>query len=112
MMPLSLAKWLSRWEPRSNNHPTDFSLKTIFEGHVGQVLSLDWSPDGKRLVSGSFDNTVKIWDPSTGGMAMELKHDSHVGAVAFSPSGKQLAALGCNGVIQVWDARSAYEADQ
>jgi WD40 repeat protein len=32
------------------------------EGHSGPVLSVSFSPDGKRIVSGSFDNTLKAWD--------------------------------------------------
>ena len=36
-------------------------------GHSDQVVSVDFSPDGKRFVSGSHDNLVKIWDTETGG---------------------------------------------
>ena len=35
-------------------------------GHSGNVLSVASSPDGKRVVSGSADNFVKIWDIATG----------------------------------------------
>jgi len=35
-------------------------------GHTGQVRSVMFSPDGKRIVSGSEDNLVKIWDAATG----------------------------------------------
>jgi len=35
-------------------------------GHSGDVLSVDFSPDGNRVVSGSCDNRVKIWDTATG----------------------------------------------
>jgi WD40 repeat protein len=34
------------------------------KGHAGQVTSVAFSPEGKRIVSGSFDNTVKVWDAS------------------------------------------------
>ena len=36
-------------------------------GHSAAVYSVDFSPDGKRFVSGSHDNLVKIWDTETGG---------------------------------------------
>ena len=35
------------------------------KGHSGSVLSVSFSPDGKRIVSGSADKTVKIWDISS-----------------------------------------------
>ena len=35
-------------------------------GHSGWVRSVAYSPDGKHIVSGSFDNTVKVWDSQTG----------------------------------------------
>lgn len=37
----------------------------IFQGHSRPVLSVSFSPDGKRIVSGSFDRTVKVWDISS-----------------------------------------------
>ena len=35
------------------------------EGHSSVVTSVSFSPDGKRIVSGSFDSTVKVWDVSS-----------------------------------------------
>ena len=35
------------------------------KGHSGSVLSVSFSPDGKRIVSGSYDKTVKVWDLSS-----------------------------------------------
>ena len=53
-------------------------------------LSVAYSPDGKRIVSGSCDKTVKVWDAQTGQEALSLK--GHTGgrsrAYAFSPDGK------------------------
>ena len=40
--------------------------KCTLRGHLGWVLSVAYSPDGKHLVSGSRDNTVKIWDAQSG----------------------------------------------
>ena len=35
-------------------------------GHSHYVTSVAYSPDGKHVVSGSYDNTVKVWDSQTG----------------------------------------------
>ena len=43
-----------------------FSGLCTLTGHSGYVMSVAYSPDGKHLVSGSYDNTVKVWDAQTG----------------------------------------------
>ena len=40
--------------------------KCTLRGHSNYVTSVAYSPDGKHIVSGSFDKTVKIWDSTTG----------------------------------------------
>ena len=49
-----------------------------------------FSPDGKQIVSGSYDNSVRVWDAVTGTVTSTLQgHSSGVMSVAFSPDGKQ-----------------------
>ncbi|KAG2106691.1 uncharacterized protein F5147DRAFT_222258 [Suillus discolor] len=50
-----------------------------FHGHVGSVLSVAISPDGKRIVSGSEDKTIRVWD-------VEFLSQPHPPAVCFSPN--------------------------
>jgi WD40 repeat protein len=45
-------------------------LIRVFEGHSGAVRAVAFSPDGTRVLSGSYDNTAKLWDAATG----ELLH--------------------------------------
>ena len=51
------------------------------------------SPDGKRIVSGSEDTTVRVWDAQTGQEVVSLKgHTDSVDRVCFSPDGKRIAS--------------------
>lgn len=65
-----------------------------------------FSPDGKRLVSGSVDETVKIWDVASGQETLTLnEHKNKVCSVAFSPDGKQLVSGSLDNTVKLWDAR-------
>ncbi|KAH0543088.1 hypothetical protein FGG08_002602 [Glutinoglossum americanum] len=82
------------------------SLQTL-EGHLSLVLSVAFSPDGKRLASGSSDYTVMIWDAETGAMQSSLKgHSDSVRSVAFSPDGKRLASGSHDHTVMLWDAET------
>ena len=70
-----------------------------------------FSPDGKRLASVSFDQTVKVWDAITGQESLTLKgHSGHVMSVAFSPDGKRLGSASYDLTIKVWDATTGQES--
>src|SRR5262249_35094327 len=64
-------------------------ILTLQEGYVGALLSVAYSPDGKRLASG-FRNSVKVWDAQTGKELLALKHNGQINSVAFSSDGKRL----------------------
>ncbi|MFB2897811.1 NACHT and WD repeat domain-containing protein [Aerosakkonemataceae cyanobacterium BLCC-F50] len=71
-----------------------------------QVISVAFSPDGKRIVSGSGDSTVRLWDATTGKpIGSPLKaHESGVFSVAFSPDGKQIVSGSYDKTVRLWDA--------
>ena len=80
------------------------------KGHTGTVSSVSFSPDGKRLASGSSDQTVKVWDAATGQETLTLKgHTSVVASVAFSPDGKRIVSGSGDQTLKVWDASSGQE---
>jgi WD40 repeat protein len=75
------------------------------EGHRGPVTGLAFSPDGRRLASGSEDKTIKIWDCTTGEQLLYLiGQTGPVTGVAFSPDGKLLASGAGDGTVRIWDA--------
>ena len=61
------------------------------KGHLGRVISVVFSPDGSHVISGSYDNTVHIWNVAMGESEAELKgHLSWVNSVVLSPDGSRI----------------------
>ncbi|MEG4110705.1 MULTISPECIES: WD40 domain-containing protein [unclassified Microcoleus] len=78
------------------------------EGHSNSVNSVAFSPDGKRLASASFDNTIKLWHLETQKPIATLTgHSSSVRSVAFSPDGKILASTSADKTIKLWNLQTA-----
>ncbi|KAL2884580.1 Vegetative incompatibility protein HET-E-1 [Ceratocystis lukuohia] len=84
----------------------DACLQTL-EGHHRKVTSVVFSNDGQRLASGSADNTVKIWDATSGACVQTLEgHDHQVVSVVFSNDGQRLASGSADNTVKIWDATS------
>ena len=80
--------------------------KTLY-GHSGFVTSVAFSPDGKKIVSGSYDRTVRIWDAVTGVMEKTLNgHYKFVTSVSFSPNGKKLVSCSFDKTVRIWDVNT------
>ena len=70
------------------------------------MSSVAFSPDGHRIVSGSDDKTVRVWDAATGqpvGPPL-TGHTDPVMGVAFSPDGQRIASGSDDNTLRVWDA--------
>ena len=56
--------------------------------HEGVVRAVSFSPDGRLVVSGSGDKTVRVWESTTGKEVARMTHEGGVSAVSFSPDGR------------------------
>ncbi|KIJ52103.1 hypothetical protein M422DRAFT_156926, partial [Sphaerobolus stellatus SS14] len=81
-----------------------------FQGHTWPVSSVAFSPDGQRIVSGSYDKTIRIWDAQTGTLIGDplTGHTSLVISVAFSPDGQRIRIVSGSSdkTIRIWDAQT------
>ncbi len=79
------------------------AVRTV-RGHKGQVAAVAFSPDRRTLATGSWDETVRLWDLGTG--LQKACFNWKIGkitALAYSPDGTRLAAGSMSGAILVWD---------
>ena len=90
---------------RVGGAPGDFHLDS-------SILSLAYSPDGKLLASGAYnESTLMVWDVSSGKVLAALKgHMNRVNSVAFSPDGKTLASGSDDETVKFWDVAKILES--
>ena len=80
----------------------------VLEGHPEiEILSVAWSADGRRLVSGSRLHDVRVWDAETGERLADFQgQEGRVTSVAFSPDGRHVAAGNLGWVARLFDVAS------
>ncbi len=105
LLPLALAATLvAQAQPPTAPPP---AAKFTLSGHTDPVYTVAFSADGKRIATGSFDKSVKLWDAATGKelrtFAGKAGHQSLVTAVTFSPDGSGLASAGTDNFVKLWD---------
>ncbi len=103
--PEALRSW--EWQYLSNR--SNMSEATL-RGHEKGVVSIAISPDSTRIASGSYDNTIKIWDAASGDEVATLHgHEASLRCVAFSPDATRVASGAQDKLIKLWDAASGEE---
>ena len=90
---------------RADDWPASIS---VFAGHTSGVSSVAFSQDNKRIVSGSWDQIILVWDAETGEVVVgPLKgHTQFVTSVAFSQDSKRIVSGSGDETIRVWDAET------
>jgi WD40 repeat protein len=90
-------EWYHLWRLSHAEHLT-------ISRHRRWVRSLAWSRDGRRLVTGSYDNTVRVWDGLTGWEERVFTgHTAAVHRVAFHRDGRRVLSAGDDGSVRLWD---------
>ncbi len=82
----------------------------ILSGHDGPVRAVAFSPNGQLVISGSEDNTIRVWDVATGEGVKALRgHGSPVRACAFAPDGQWVLSGGDDQQARVWNVQGYQE---
>ena len=90
--------------------PPGEPLMCVFQGHTGSVHAVAVTADGKLAVSGSWDNTVKLWDLDMGREIRTLEgHAGWVNAVAVTPDGKRAVSGSDDETVKLWDLETGRE---
>ncbi len=87
----------------------DSTTKRILEGHRGRVWGVHFSPDSKRLVSNSYDNTARVWDVDSGTQVFAVQHGSWVSSSQWSPDGKRIITASADNFARICDPRDGFE---
>lgn len=89
---------------------TGRTLRTL-TGHTGKVRSVRFTPDANRIVSGSADATIKVWEVTTGRQVLDIQgwaaREGGIRSVAFSPDGSRIVTGGSE--LRMYDVTTAEE---
>ena len=77
----------------------------IYHGHASYVHIVTWSPNGKYIASGGYDQTVQVWNVATGSRLISyyVQYEAVITA-AWSPDSQLIASAGLDTTVAVWQA--------
>ncbi len=103
MLGLRILIFLQIWEINTKY------VRNAFKGHTRHIFSLNFSPNGRLLVSTSDDNTLRLWNMHDGATKLLIEEnptfldDPCYPSAVFSPDGRYVAASHRDGMVRIWD---------
>ena len=90
--------------------PDKSPQRRLPDAHDDYVLQAAFSGDSTRVVTASYDKTVRVWDAATQQLIIEFPgHEHELLKADFSPDGALVASTDCRGVVRVWDVETGKE---
>ena len=75
-----------------------------FQGHTGgRIDGIAFCPDGRRIVSGGVDHTIRVWNVETGEEIRQMRHGDGVTSVAVFPDNRRVLTASWDRTIGIWD---------
>ncbi len=75
--------------------------------HDDALRVVQFSPDGEKVVTASFDRTARVWDARTGQpLIPAMEHAKSIGGVEFSPDGRRIVTASDDSTARIWDAQT------
>jgi WD40 repeat protein/tetratricopeptide (TPR) repeat protein len=92
-------------EPTTFGSVEDFdALEMELTGHIDKLLSVSWSHDDSKILSGSYDSTIKVWDGTTGELLNTLEgHSNGVISASWNHDSSKIVSGSKDGTIKIWD---------
>lgn len=100
-------KSTSTESPSVERIPPGFRLLYTLRGHEDIISEIAWSPDGRMIASGAYDNAIRLWDAQNGDLIREIRRiNSRVYNLAWSPDSRILASTSHDKIVSLWDVTS------
>ena len=100
---------ISKLAPICFAFPPFLPLKPTTQNRDFVLIQIGKGPDAKTIASGSDDQTVKLWEASSGKLLSTLEgHTGYVYSVAWSPDGKTVASGSDDKTVKLWEASLSF----